>query len=177
MTTRAPARRGLSQQRGGREHRLDLEVLRVEHAAGEVVGEVRLVVVQPVGRDRLGGHAGVALPVRERPQRPQVGIGEGDDQSALLVQLEAVRAVLDREVEPQLPGRQGQAELGAGPLVGHEYVALAAARRTAPGGVAVEHGDGEAGPGGVVGAGGADDAAADDHQVRHLRDPADREVA
>jgi hypothetical protein len=65
---------------------------------------VRLVVVQPVGRDWLGGHAGVALPVREVLQWPQVGIGEGDDQSALLLQLEPVRVVLGREVEPQLPG-------------------------------------------------------------------------
>src|SRR5204862_1313690 len=63
-------------------------------------------------------------------------------------------------------GQQGEVQFRAGFLVGEQDVAFARAGRAAGQWAAVDHGHGQAGGCGVVRAGRADDAGADDDDVR-----------
>ena len=69
------------------------------------------------------------------------------------------------EVAPRRVGEQRELELWARFLVRDQQVALAGARGAAGERAAIDHADRQAVAGGVVGAAGADDARADDHDV------------
>ena len=146
------------------QHGLDLHVLRVVDAAGEVGGDPRLVRRQVVGQHRLRDHAAGALAGSEGREVVQGGAAGGHDQAALGVEL-AGTAHLVAEGCPQFAAEQRQGELGAGLLVGDQDVALARASGAARHGASVDDDDGEPGACAVVGAGCTDDASTDDDDI------------
>ena len=81
--------------------------------------------------------------------------------------LELEAAHLGVEFGPARERHQHQVEFGAGRLVGHQQVSLTRAARATRDRTTFEHRHREPGACGVVGTRGADDAGADDHDVRH----------
>lgn len=111
-----------AQQRGRREDGLHLGVLRVVDAAGEAgraVGFEFADVLDGLGADARG------RPARgERVQGPE-GFGRArDDQAALGLQFEGVRAEFLARLVPEVTAEPGQLQFGAGLLVGEKDVAL-----------------------------------------------------
>ena len=153
---------------------LHLEVLGIPDPARQVRGQVGLEPPEPRRIDRLGVHAGPALAVGERRERGQGRGRRGDDDAALLVELEGVAAQGLAQLDPEPTAQAHEVELVAGALVGQQEVALTAARRARARPVAVDEDDLPAGPGGIPGAGGADDPGTDDDDAVHGPPPSGR---
>lgn len=104
----------------GRHH---LRILRVVKAPCQTGSQMRLQLLQPVPRDLLGPHTGLALSGREVAQGLHPGLTGGDHEAALGLVLDLRREQF-RQFPPQPGGQQGEIEFGPGFLVGDQEVAL-----------------------------------------------------
>lgn len=150
---------------GGGQGRHHLSVLRIVKAPCQAGSQMRFQLPQPVGGDLVRPHTGRSLSGREVAQGPHPGLVGGDHEAALGLVLDLRREQFGKLL-PQPGGQQREIEFGAGFLVGDQEIALTGTRGAARDGAAVEHGDGEAGAGGVVGTGRADHARSDDDDIR-----------
>ena len=97
-----------------REHRLDLHVLRIVHAAGEAPGEVRLVAGRGVGRDRSALTPAARCPAA-KARAAQAGVGAATTRPPLGSSSKRSRPCSAREGEPERPGT-GRSSSGPGAL-------------------------------------------------------------
>ena len=166
----ASGRAWVRQQHRGREHGLHLHVLRVVRAAGERVGEERLVIVQVGCVDVDDLEPGFSLPHRTSTKRLEGARGSRNDEPTLGLELASIAEQVT-DLSPLRDRQQREVELRAFVLVGHEDVALARARRATADRTAVDNDDVQTLLGEEVRAARTHDARADDHGVRRTRHP------
>ena len=153
---------------GRGEHRLHLRIARIERAARKPRREMRFELSEARRVDELIRHTAARLVGSGARQRRERLGGLGDDDPALVLELEALGAELVGEVRPELAGAQRHRQLRAGRLVRDQQVALAGAGRAGGNRLPLEHGHRMTRSGRVQRAGRSHDSRADDCDLCHL---------
>ncbi|SCF94622.1 hypothetical protein GA0115255_112242 [Streptomyces sp. Ncost-T6T-2b] len=109
---------GGPQQSGGGEDGLHLGVLRIVDATGEAGGDVGFELADTV--DAFGADADCRLACGERVQGGETFGGARDDQAALVLELDRLRAQFLARLVPEVTAEPGQLQLRAGLLVGEQ---------------------------------------------------------
>jgi hypothetical protein len=144
-------------------HGLDLAVLLVVGPSTQILGEGRLQLVQSATGNELDVGSQLALRFSQGEQGVKFLLAVGHHQAALGLELNPLSSVsrLSRQLAPQFHPPQGEGQVRAGHLVGHEHVALAGRRGARGRAQAIEEADVQSGSRQPVRDGSPDDARTD----------------